>query len=229
MRSRDAKCHCSSSSAFLTRSSCSKIETVLSVDRRNISLTPINRGLLSSMIQPKGEMEVSQAVNAKRASMVLSGEMLGGRWIRISTSAAVLSSIRLILIFPLSLAFKIESISDEVVVLNGIWRITKVFLSSWATLARTRILPPRKPSLYCPTSITPPVGKSGYNSNRFPFRCLIDASISSIKLCGRILVDSPTAIPSPPCASSNGNFTGRWIGSFFRPSYDNCHCVTLGL
>ena len=130
MRSRDAKCHCSSNSAFFTNNSCSSIETVLSVDLRNISLTPIKRGLSSSMIQPSGEIEVSQAVNAKRASMVLSGDILAGRWIRISTSAAVLSSILLIFILPLSLAFKMESIREDVVVLNGISRMTKVFLSS---------------------------------------------------------------------------------------------------
>ena len=82
------------------------------------------------MIQPSGEIEVSQAVNAKRASMVLSGDILAGRWIRISTSAAVLSSILLIFILPLSLAFKMESIREDVVVLNGISRMTKVFLSS---------------------------------------------------------------------------------------------------
>ena len=38
--------------------------------------------------------------------MVLSGEIFPGRWIRISTSLEVLSSIFLILILPLSLAFK---------------------------------------------------------------------------------------------------------------------------
>ena len=222
------KCHCSSISAFLTRSSCSKIETVLSVDRRNISLTPIkavvvldyasqgrNRGFTSS----KRKKGINCFVWRNVGWQVNQNFNL--------CSGIVFNSLNLNLSFIVGL--KIESISDEVVVLNGIWRITKVFLSSWATLARTRILPPRNPSLYCPTSITPPVGKSGYNSNRFPFRCLIDASISSIKLCGKILVDSPTAIPSPPCASSNGNFTWRWIGSFLRPSYDNCHCVTLGL
>ena len=65
-------------------------------------------------------MDDSQAVNAYNASMVLSGEIPLGKWTRISTSAAVLSSIFLILILPLSLAFKIESIKEEVVVLKGI-------------------------------------------------------------------------------------------------------------
>ena len=44
--------------------------------------------------------------------MVLSGEIPLGRYTRISTLAAVLSSMRLIFIFPLSLAFKIESIKE---------------------------------------------------------------------------------------------------------------------
>ena len=74
--------------------------SVWSVERRSISDTPIKLGLLSSITQPKGEIDVSQAVNAKRASMVLSGETLGGSTIFISTAAAVLSSIFLILIFP---------------------------------------------------------------------------------------------------------------------------------
>ena len=42
----------------------------------------------------------------------------------------VLSSMRFILIFPCSLAFIILSIKEEVLVLNGISLITKVFLSS---------------------------------------------------------------------------------------------------
>ena len=73
-------------------------------------------------------MEVSQFVNAYRASIVLSGEMPEGKWISISTSAAVLSSIFFILILPLSLALSMESIKDDVVVLNGISVMTKVFL-----------------------------------------------------------------------------------------------------
>ena len=77
--------------------------------------------------------------------------------------------------------------------------------------------------------MTPPVGKSGTSVNLLPCKCLIDASISSLKLCGSILVDKPTAIPSPPCAKSIGNLTGKWMGSFFRPSYESCHWVTLGL
>ena len=48
--------------------------------------------------------------------MVLSGEIPEGRCTKISTSAAVLSSIFFTLIFPLSLAFRIESIKEEVLV-----------------------------------------------------------------------------------------------------------------
>ena len=46
----------------------------------------------------------------------------------------------------------------------------------------------------------------------------MEASISSQKLCGKILVESPTAIPSAPCANNKGNFMGKFTGSFFRPS-----------
>ena len=55
------------------------------------------------------------------------------------------------------------------------------------------------------------------------------ASQISLKLCGRIFDDSPTAMPSAPCASSSGNFTGSVIGSLFLPSYDIFHSVVLGL
>lgn len=69
---------------------------MFSVERLSISDTPIKLGLLSSIIQPKGEMEVSHAVKAYNASMVLSGEIPDGKCTNISTSAAVLSSIFLI-------------------------------------------------------------------------------------------------------------------------------------
>ena len=46
----------------------------------------------------------------------------------ISTSAAVLSSIFLIFILPLSFAFNIESMSDDVFVAKGISVMTNVFL-----------------------------------------------------------------------------------------------------
>ena len=42
----------------------------------------------------------------------------------------------------------------------------------------------------------------------------MEASINSIKLCGSTLDASPTAIPSTPWNSNNGNLTGRLIGSF---------------
>ena len=43
-------------------------------------------------------MDVSHAVNAYRASMVLSGEISLGKWTNISTADEVLSSTRLTLI-----------------------------------------------------------------------------------------------------------------------------------
>ena len=61
-------------------------------------------------------MEVSQDVKANKPSIVLSGETPVGRCTKTSTSLAVLSSIFFILIFPLSLALTIESISEEDVV-----------------------------------------------------------------------------------------------------------------
>ncbi len=61
--------------------------------------------------------------------MVLSGDTLLGKCTNISTSEAVLSSIFFIFIFPLSLAFKIESINVVVVVEKGISEITNEFLS----------------------------------------------------------------------------------------------------
>jgi len=52
-------------------------------------------------------MDDSQLVNAYNASMVLSGDNPEGKCTNISTSAAVLSSIFLTLILPLSLAFNL--------------------------------------------------------------------------------------------------------------------------
>ena len=65
--------------------------------------------MLSTMTQAFGAMLHSQSVNAYSASIVLSGDTSFGRWIRISTFSVVISSIFLILILPLSLAFRIES------------------------------------------------------------------------------------------------------------------------
>ena len=75
-------------------------------------------------------MDVSHAVNAYRASMVLSGEISLGKWTNISTADEVLSSTRLTLILPCSFALRILSIREEVLVLKGISLITNVFLSN---------------------------------------------------------------------------------------------------
>ena len=84
-------------------------------------------------------MDTSQLVQAYSASMVLSGDMSLWRVMTISAFSAVLSSTFLILIFPLSLAFIIESIikgyplgliyfvktaEDKYEVLDGQQRIT---------------------------------------------------------------------------------------------------------
>ena len=50
-----------------------------SVDFLKISETPTNNGLLFSMTQPKGEIEVSHEVKANKPSIVLSGETPEGR------------------------------------------------------------------------------------------------------------------------------------------------------
>ena len=53
----------------------------------------------------------------------------------------------------------------------------------------------------------------------------MEASISSLKLWGRILVERPTAIPSTPWANNKGNLTGNVSGSFPLPSYEEFHLV----
>ena len=50
-------------------------------------------GLFSLITQVFGEIEDSQEVKAYNASIVKSGEIPGAKWMIISTSAAVLSSI----------------------------------------------------------------------------------------------------------------------------------------
>ena len=161
MLSNDAKNSCERSSSLRICSSFLRSPIVESTLWRSTSLTVIKRGFWSSITQQLGEMFTSQSLNAYKASIVLSEDTPLARWIWISTSAAVLSSTFLALIFPLSIAFKIESISDVVVLLKGISRITSVLLSSFSIFARTLILPPRRPSLYLLMSIDPPVGKSG--------------------------------------------------------------------
>ena len=86
----------------------------------------------------------------------------------ISTFSAVLSSIFLILILPLSVADMIDSIRVVVLVENGSSVITKVLVSSLLIFALTLTFPPLIPSLYLLTSAIPPVIKSGYRSNGFP-------------------------------------------------------------
>jgi hypothetical protein len=104
---------------------------VLSAERFNISLTPIKSGLSFSMMQELGESETSQSVKANSASMVLSEEIPGARCTCISTFSAVLSSIFLILILPLSLALMMDSMRVGVVFPKGISVMTRVMLSSF--------------------------------------------------------------------------------------------------
>ena len=150
--------------------------------------------------------------------MAKSGLIPDANCTSISTSFAVLSMTFLTLIFPLSLALMILSISDPVVVPKGISLISKVDLSFSSIFERTRIRDPFLPSLYIEKSAYPPVGKSGNKFTFFPFNTSMLASHNSKKLWGIILVLNPTAIPSTPWAKSNGNFMGRVTGSRFLPS-----------
>ena len=93
--------------------------------------------------------------------MICSGSLPAGRWTRISTESAVLSSTCRILILPFALAARMESISDSVVAPNGSSVMARTFLPRASIRARTFTLPPRCPSLYSAKSATPPVGKSG--------------------------------------------------------------------
>ena len=78
---------------------------------------------MSITTQQFGETEISQFVNAYNASIVTLGETPFIRLIIISTFCAVLTSIFLILFFPLLLAFIIDSIKFEEVTLYGIFDI----------------------------------------------------------------------------------------------------------
>ena len=161
--------------------------------------------------------------------MVLSDDTPGARCTCISTSADVRSVTLRALILPFSIALVMLSIRVLTVFEKGISRMISVFWSCFSIFARTFSTPPRCPSLYFDTSMLPPVRKSGYSWNGCPCRYLMAASHNSLKLCGRIFDDSPTAMPSAPCASSSGNFAGSVIGSLLRPSYDSCHSVVFGL
>ena len=216
--SKESQCHWFSSSCNLIFNSNFNNSTVLSTDFLRISVTPINTGLFPSITHEFGEIDISQLVNAYKASIILSGDTPEGKWIIISATAEVLSSIFLIFILFFSVARTIESIKESVVVPNGIWLIINVLLFNFCITALTLTLPPLRPSLYWVKSANPPLGKSGNNSIFFPFKTLIEASISSIKLWGRILQARPTAIPSAPWFSNIGNFTGRYCGSLFLPS-----------
>src|SRR5690554_1766072 len=101
-------------------SSLCKKSLVWLVLYRRMSLTLKNTGLLSTITQALGETDISQSVNAYRASMVMPGDWPGASWIWISTSLAVLSTTFFILIFPFSLALIMDSIKELVVVPNGI-------------------------------------------------------------------------------------------------------------
>ena len=169
-----------------------------SVEILSNSWTLVNNGLSSTMTQALGDIDISQLVKAYNASIVTSGEIPLARSIKISTSAAVLSTTFLILIFPLSFALIMESIKEVVVVEKGISVIRSWFFSTISILALTFIFPPRAPLLYSLASIIPPKGKSGKILKGFSSKILMALLMSSLKLWGNIFVDSPTAIPSPP-------------------------------
>ena len=146
--SKEAKNKVSSNSPFSISSSFCSSDKVLSAECFKTSLTVRKCGLSSLMTQQLGEILISQSVKAYKASIVLSDDTPGARCTRISTFLAVLSSTFLILILPLSFAFKIDSMSEEVVLPYGISEITRVLLSYLLILARILTDPPRSPSLY---------------------------------------------------------------------------------
>ena len=76
-------------------------------------------------------------------------------------SPVVRSAIFLILIFPLSFALSMDSISLSVVCPYGISVMASVLLSIFSIFALTRMTPPLCPLLYLVQSANPPVGKSG--------------------------------------------------------------------
>ena len=148
MLSSDAKCSCSSNSPLRICSSRRKSSFVLSTERRSRSLTVRNTGVWLSMTQQHGVMLISQSVNAYSASIVLSLDTPGANCTRISTLSDVLSSTLRILIFPLSTALRIDSITKGVVFPKGISVIVRVLLSSdFEIFARILTRPLRSPSL----------------------------------------------------------------------------------
>ena len=113
--SSEAKCRVSSVSSRCISSSLRNSASVLSTDFFSTLLTERKCGFLLSMTQQLGEMFTSQSVKAYKASSVLSDDTPGVRCTKISTFPAVLSSTFLTLIFPFSMAFRIESINEDVV------------------------------------------------------------------------------------------------------------------
>jgi hypothetical protein len=136
---------------------------------------------------------------------------------RISTFGGVVVDVA-DLDLALALAARIESMRDSVVVPKGSSVTARRYFERVSILARTFTLPPRSPSLYSEKSAMPPVGKSGKMRKRFPWRWFTAARQRSLKLCGRILVERPTAMPSAPSRRTSGNLAGRVTGSRVRPS-----------
>ena len=216
--SSEAKSWLSRASASAISSSRRNMSRVRVTESRSSSVTERNSGLLSRITQQLGEIDTSQSVKAYRASMALSELEPGMRCTTMRASFEVLSSTLRTLIFPFSIAERIEAMSVEVVLPNGSSVITSVLLSIFSILARTLTEPPRAPSLYFDASIRPPVWKSGSSLNGRSCRQSMAASIISLKLWGRIFDERPTAIPSTPWARRRGNFMGRVTGSLSRPS-----------
>ena len=109
-------------------------------------------------------------------------------------------------------------------------RFFPLFIGSILVTARTRIFPrPVRYASLIPVvpRIIPPVGKSGpftisnNSSISVPRFCSTSLSmifttalITSLKLCGGILVAIPTAIPVVPFTKRFGNLDGSTTGSF---------------
>ena len=123
MKMRSSVRKCSSSCSFDSFSSSSRFSTSTSwaVFSRSTSDTVISTGRLFLITTIRLAMETSQSVNAYSASASCSALTPLGAFTSISTSSEVKSLMLLTLILPLRDASSMESISESVVVVGGIF------------------------------------------------------------------------------------------------------------
>ena len=103
----------------------------------------------------------------------------------------------------------VESISGYYGHAMGSSRIMRGLLVGIFNVARTLTRLPCPAVVFADIDLPTCVSKSGSrSSNFFPWRILMEASISSLKLCGRILVDSPQR-SFHPLGEQDGNLDGK--------------------